>query len=72
MVTMRKKRTIRLTDQLRRIIDESGQTRYQISKETGIGESALSKFYNGHRGISAKALDQLGEYLGLKIIREEK
>jgi transcriptional regulator with XRE-family HTH domain len=64
---MGKKRTILLTDQLRQAIDDSGLTRYQIAKATGIDESALAKFYNGHRGLSMAALDALGEFLQLKI-----
>ena len=65
---MSRKRTRKLTDQLRRAIDDSGLTRYQIAKETGIDESALEKFYNGHRGLSMEALNALGECLELTII----
>jgi transcriptional regulator with XRE-family HTH domain len=65
---MGKKRTELLTDQLRRTIDDSGLTRYQIAKATGIDESALAKFYNGHRGLSMNALNALGEFLQLTII----
>jgi transcriptional regulator with XRE-family HTH domain len=61
-----------LTDQLRKAIDDSGLTRYQIAKETGIDESALAKFYNGHRGLSMEALNSLGEFLQLKIIMRRK
>jgi transcriptional regulator with XRE-family HTH domain len=64
---MGRKRTALLTDQLRQAIDESGLTRYQISKATGIDESALAKFYNGHRGLSMEALNALGEFLRLTI-----
>jgi transcriptional regulator with XRE-family HTH domain len=56
-----------LTDQLRQAIDDSGLTRYEIAKQTGIDESALAKFYNGHRGLSMEALNALGECLKLKI-----
>jgi transcriptional regulator with XRE-family HTH domain len=56
-----------LTVQLRLAIDDSGLTRYQIAKETGIDESALAKFYNGHRGLSMDALNALGECLQLRI-----
>ena len=66
-VGMAKKGTKPLTDQLRQAIDESGLTRYRIAKETGISESALSQFYNGHRGLSMGALNALGEYLQLRI-----
>ena len=64
---MAKKQSSLLTDQLRQSIDESGLTRYQIAKETGIDESALAKFYNGHRGLSMEALNALGEFLQLTI-----
>ena len=56
-----------LTDQLRQAIDDSGLTRYRIAKETGISESALAQFYNGHRGLSMEALNALGEFLQLTI-----
>jgi transcriptional regulator with XRE-family HTH domain len=64
---MGKKRTNSLTDQLRQVIDDSDLTRYQIAKATGIDESALAKFYNGHRGLSMDALNALGEFLQLTI-----
>lgn len=69
---MAKKRTDLMTDQLRQAIDDSGLTRYRIAKETGISESALSQFYNGHRGLSMEALNALGEFLKLKIILGRK
>lgn len=55
---------------MRKAIDESGESRYAIAKATGIDESALAKFYNGHRGITSDTLDRLGEYLGLRIVTE--
>ena len=64
---MGKKRTNLLADQLRQAIDDSGLTRYRISKETGISECALAQFYNGHRGLSMEALNALGEFLQLTI-----
>lgn len=64
---MAKKRSKSMTDQLRQAIDDSGLTRYRIAKETGVSESALAHFYNGHRGLSMDALNALGEFLQLKI-----
>jgi transcriptional regulator with XRE-family HTH domain len=69
---MTEQRPVKLTDQLRKAIDDSGLTRYRIAQETGIDESALAKFYNGHRGLSMEALDALGEYLGLRIVMDRK
>jgi cyanate lyase len=65
---MAKKRPAKLTDQLRKAIDDSGLTRYRISQETGISEATLSKFYLGQRGLSMEALDALGECLQLSIV----
>jgi transcriptional regulator with XRE-family HTH domain len=64
---MAKKQAKLLTDQIRQAIDDSGLTRYRIAKETGISESALAQFYNGHRGLSMEALNKLGEFLQLTI-----
>ncbi len=64
---MAKKRSNLLTDQLRNAIDDSGITRYRIAKETGISESALAQFYNGHRGLSMEAMNALGKFLKLTI-----
>lgn len=58
---------MKLSDQIRKAIAESGKTRYRIARETGIDESALAKFFNGRRGLSVGALDRLGEVLGLEI-----
>lgn len=64
---MARKQPKKLTDQLRQAIDDSGLTRYEIAKQTGIDESALAKFYNGHRGLSMEALNALGACLQLTI-----
>ena len=69
---MPKKRTKLLTDQLRQAIDDSGLTRYRIAKETGVSESALAQFYNGHRGLSMEAMNALGKYLELEIVMRRK
>jgi transcriptional regulator with XRE-family HTH domain len=65
---MAKRRTTKLSDQIRQAIDDSGKSRYEIAQATGIDESSLAKFYNGHRGLSMDALDRIGEYLGLRVV----
>ena len=69
---MAKKRTKLMTDQLRQAIDDSGLTRYRIAQETGLSESTLAQFYNGHRGLSMNALNALGEFLDLKTVLGRK
>ena len=61
-----------MTDQIRQAIDDSGVTRYRIALDTGIDESALAKFYNGHRGLSMDNLDRLCEFLGLRIVMDRE
>ena len=69
---MAKKRSMKLTEQIRKAIDESEQSRYRIAQDTGIDESALAKFYHGTRGLSQNNLERLFEYLGLQVLTEKK
>ena len=66
------KKPPRLSDQLRQAIEQSGQSRYAISKKTRIDESVLSKFVRGLRGMSLDAVDALGEYLGLRLTTDDE
>ena len=61
-----------LTDQLREAVENCGVTRYRIAQETNISEQTLSKFMNGHQeGLGPAALNELGEYLGLRLVVDE-
>ncbi len=64
---MRTNRPKKLTDQLRQIVENCGQTRYQIWKATGISEPTLARLVSGERFLSPDALDTLSEYLGLEL-----
>ena len=64
---MRKSR-IDFSEQIRRVIGTCGQTRYAISKATGIDQATLSRFMSGERGLPMKTLDNLADYLDLNII----
>jgi transcriptional regulator with XRE-family HTH domain len=70
-MTMKAKRPATLTDQVRHIVETCGQTRYAISKATGISQASLSKLASGERFLSPGALDTLGAYLGLRIVVDE-
>ena len=61
-----------LSAQLREAIVKSGVSRYEISRQTGVSQAALSKFVLGHRGISVKAMDAVGLFLGLSITPKSK
>ena len=57
-----------LSDQVRQAVKNCGQTRYAISKATGIAESTLSRFMAGERGLPMKTLDKLADHLDLHIV----
>jgi len=57
-----------VSDQIRRLVDASGMSRYRIAQITGIDQSALSRFMSGERGLSSTALDALGELLDLQVV----
>ena len=61
-----------LSEQLRQVILESGESRYHISKETGVTEATLSRFVNGKQALSQEKIDILGEYLGLRLVVGKK
>jgi transcriptional regulator with XRE-family HTH domain len=61
-------RRIKLTDQLRRAIEGSGKSRYEIAKETGIDEATLSRFMHGKGGLSMDGWDLITGYLRLDLV----
>lgn len=61
------KQRIKLSDQIRQAIESCGQTRYAISKATGIAEATLCRFMSGERGLPMKTLDVLADHLELNI-----
>ena len=56
-----------VTDQLRRAVEGCGQTRYAISKATGVPASVLSRFVASGRGLRSENIDRLCAYLGLVL-----
>ena len=61
----------KLSDAIRRAINESPMSRYAICKELGIDQGHLSKFMYGRAALSQDRLDELGLLLGLRIVRNE-
>ena len=57
-----------LLNTIRKAIEASGQSRYRISKATGIAESVLSRFVRGETGLAVETAERLAEHLGLEIV----
>lgn len=61
------KQRLQLSDQLRQAIAASPMSRYRISQETGISQSALSLFCARKRGLSLQSIDALAVLLELEL-----
>lgn len=55
-----------VSETLRRELERCGQTRYAVSKATGIPESVLSRFVHG-QPLRGANIDKLADYLGLAL-----
>ena len=58
-----------MIDIIKKEIEQSGKSRYQISIETGLAESLLFRIYHGTTGISAKTAQTLLDYFGYEIMK---
>jgi len=57
-----------ILEAIAKAIEKSGKSRYQISKETGIDQAALSRLMQGTKGcIGIEKADILCKYLGLEL-----
>jgi transcriptional regulator with XRE-family HTH domain len=57
-----------ITDAARHAIEQSGLTRYELSKLSGVSQAQLSLFMSGKRGLTTTTLDRLSPILGLALI----
>jgi len=59
-----------VTTHLRNAMNKCGETRYGISKATGISEAVLSRFASGETVLSGENIDKLASHLGLELVRK--
>lgn len=57
-----------VSGQLRAAMKAAAVSRYRIAKETGLEQSALSRFVRGKAGLDLSSVDKLAEYLGLELV----
>ncbi len=55
-----------VSETLRAALEKCGESRYAVSKATGIAESVLSRFVHG-QPLRGANLDILADYLGLEL-----
>lgn len=58
---------VSFSDQIRKAIDESGMSRYEICKRLELDQGAMSRFMHGKQGLELATIDRLAEMLGLEI-----
>ncbi len=53
--------------QVREAVERSGMSRYQLSRQSGVDEAALSRFVHGG-GLSMDSLDAIAAVLNLDVV----
>jgi transcriptional regulator with XRE-family HTH domain len=61
------KKLNKLSDQVRRAVDDSSLSRYAICKAIGMDQSVMSRFMSGKGGLSMETLDALADLLNLQF-----
>lgn len=69
---MSRRQTKTITETIKVAMEESGISRYQIAKDTGILQTSLSRFIRGETSLRLDKADLLAEYLGLELVEKRK
>ena len=67
---MAKRKSIALSEQLRRLVEDGPLTRYRIAKESGVDASQLLRFVHGRGKLTTDSLDKIGDVMKLQITTE--
>jgi transcriptional regulator with XRE-family HTH domain len=62
---------MKIAELLLKTIKTCGISRYKISADTGIEQSALSRFVNGKRTIDLETAEKLCDYFGLELAKKK-
>jgi transcriptional regulator with XRE-family HTH domain len=60
-------RRVKLSEQIRQAIKDSGRTRRDISEAAKISESLMSRFMSGDSWLSKEYLDRIADVLNLNL-----
>lgn len=69
---MKNKKRETFSEQLRRMMVESGLSQYEIARRSGVDKAALSRFTHGQSGLTTGTLDRLAEALGLELVARRR
>jgi transcriptional regulator with XRE-family HTH domain len=65
----KRKKMTTVSGQLREAIRASGQSLYEIAKESGVANPILYRFMSGQRAPSLATIDRLCAYLKLELVK---
>src|SRR5262245_24278581 len=60
-----------VTETVKRLLNESGLTQYEICKKSGVDKGALSRFLSGNVGLSLASIDKLAAAFGWRLLAEK-
>lgn len=61
-----------VTEQLRQVIIESGETHYRIAKESGVDTRVLDRFVSQQvEDMMGRNIDRLADYFGLELAKRK-
>ena len=60
------------SDEIRRLVKDSGLSQYAICKSTGIQAATMNRFMHGKAGLSLENLDRLAEFFHWTITAEQQ
>lgn len=58
---------MKLSDQIRKAVADSGLSHYRLSLESGLSKSVLSRFLSGGKAVSSDTLDAIARVLRVSI-----
>jgi plasmid maintenance system antidote protein VapI len=64
------KPTETMTEVLRRVIVESGETYLGLSNATGLSRASIQRFVDGRNSLRLDLADRLAAYFGLELKRK--
>lgn len=59
-------------DQLRRAIENAGETPYAIARGSGVHKSQLSRLLHSERDPRIETVERLADYLGYEVVMRPK
>jgi len=61
-----------ISERLRQVIADSGETHYALAKQAGIRPQMLDYFMAGERSLRLETLDKLAPVLGLRLQAQKR